>query len=327
MTSANKAATNRANAKNSTGPKTPGGKSRARRNSLRHGLASATLRNTSLLVQIELAKMICGEGATPLQYDLALTIAECAVMIQNVRAARVAAIERASAATPRAVLADTKQAHAKKLALGDDQATPVLHLIDATRNEHEGPSAPHIRDEVAALRGALPDLLRLDRYEGRAYSRQRRAIRRFLANSILNEAASAEGGPTTAQPPTPNVLEGPLATTISCWLPVNELIAVVWQNEPNFPRRADSSPADPGRLGTPPAPGRAAGSSLDEFRRKCRKRKRGPRPQIATVERGEASAYRLPETQDAGAPLPLGEMKKEKCAAARRFSGQRTLAV
>jgi hypothetical protein len=36
------------------------------------------------------------------------------------------------------------------------------------------------RDEFAALEEAAPDLIRLDRYERRAWSRQKRAIRDFM---------------------------------------------------------------------------------------------------------------------------------------------------
>jgi hypothetical protein len=41
------------------------------------------------------------------------------------------------------------------------------------------------RDEFAALEEAAPDLIRLDRYERRAWSRQKRAIRGFMNMKLL----------------------------------------------------------------------------------------------------------------------------------------------
>src|SRR5882724_5293518 len=57
--------------------------------------------------------------------------------------------------------------------------------------------------------------------------------------------------------------------------------------------RCGSQPR-PGRSGTPPAGhyDPAARSSLHGLRRKCRRRKRGPRPKIATVERRKARVLR-----------------------------------
>jgi hypothetical protein len=37
------------------------------------------------------------------------------------------------------------------------------------------------RDDYEALEAAVPDLIRLERYERRAWSRQKRAIREFVA--------------------------------------------------------------------------------------------------------------------------------------------------
>ena len=41
------------------------------------------------------------------------------------------------------------------------------------------------RDEFAALEEAAPDLIRLDRYERRAWSRQKRAIRDFMNMKLM----------------------------------------------------------------------------------------------------------------------------------------------
>jgi hypothetical protein len=52
------------------------------------------------------------------------------------------------------------------------------------------PNATNSLDEFAALGEAVPDLIRLDRYERRAYSRQKRAIRNFM-NMKLKRAIDA----------------------------------------------------------------------------------------------------------------------------------------
>jgi hypothetical protein len=95
MSSEKRVAANRQNARRSTGPRTARGISRSSRNALRHGLSAITLHNPAFSAQIErIAKLICGEGAKPKQYEQALIIAECQVIIFAVRAARLAAIKR-----------------------------------------------------------------------------------------------------------------------------------------------------------------------------------------------------------------------------------------
>ena len=53
------------------------------------------------------------------------------------------------------------------------------------------------RDEFAALEEAAPDLIRLDRYERRAWSRQKRAIRDFMKYEI--DARHRRSTPTASR--------------------------------------------------------------------------------------------------------------------------------
>jgi hypothetical protein len=95
MNSDKKIAANRINAKKSTGPKTSRGKSRASGNARRHGWAAVRKTNSALSVDVErMTKAICGDHATAAQYEQAVTIAECEILLLKLRAARVAAIER-----------------------------------------------------------------------------------------------------------------------------------------------------------------------------------------------------------------------------------------
>jgi hypothetical protein len=151
MTSELKVLANRQNAKKSTGPRTKTGKSRASRNAVRHGLERVDFGNPGYPAQVErLARAICPDASDPFRYEQALIIAESQMFLARVRAARIVAIERDSPAS-------------RVLQQGSDE------------------SAPQALDETERLSRALPDLLSLERYERRALSRRRRAIRRFDA--------------------------------------------------------------------------------------------------------------------------------------------------
>jgi hypothetical protein len=96
MTSETKRAANRRNAARSTGPRSAAGKTRASQNALRHGLASSLHQDAAARAEIErMAKLICGDGASGLKYELALVKAESEIVLRRVRMARVAIIERA----------------------------------------------------------------------------------------------------------------------------------------------------------------------------------------------------------------------------------------
>jgi len=145
MTSELKVLANRQNAKKSTGPRTKTGKSRASRNAVRHGLERVDFGNPGYPARVE---RLAADASDPFRYEQALIIAETQTFLARVRAARIAAIERDSPA--------------RLLGRGDE-------------------SAPQALDETERLSRALLDLLSLERYERRALSRRRRAIRRFDA--------------------------------------------------------------------------------------------------------------------------------------------------
>jgi hypothetical protein len=151
MTSARRIAANRENARKSTGPRTQRGKSRASRNAVRHGLAAVNIGDSGVSDQVQrLAKAICKDESDPFRYEQAVIIAETQILLGRVRAARIAAIEPARK--------------------GSAEAS------DAAKLERE-----ELRGDVECLTRALPELLNLERYERRALSRRRRAIRRLDA--------------------------------------------------------------------------------------------------------------------------------------------------
>ena len=72
-----------------------------------------------------------------------------------------------------------------------NEPTPIDNdVLDWARREIEACR----RDEHEALKAAAPDLVRLDRYECRAWSRQKRAIREFMKVKAAGEGSHS--GPT-----------------------------------------------------------------------------------------------------------------------------------
>ena len=166
MASERRQQANQNNAKRSTGPRTARGKLRTKHNAQRHGLAT---KQAALPEVQRMANAICGKGASRLQYEEALNVAESQFMLQAVRDARLATIKQMmiTSPTPKEQVADSGE----PLLEGEGQA-----------GSEEEPSEENI---VAAVVRALPELARYDRYERRALSRRRRAIRNFVAKSIL----------------------------------------------------------------------------------------------------------------------------------------------
>jgi hypothetical protein len=171
MSSERQRQANRNNARLSTGPRTSEGKLRARRNVLRHGLATKPTMSSHVE---RIARAICRESANQLQHEEARNIAESQLLVQTVRAARMAAVRRALVGSPA-----LKQ-----------------HVADAdelSQEDGQTPSQEGSRleiDDLIALQRALTEMSRYDRYERRALSRRQRAIRSFDATSILGVRAT-----------------------------------------------------------------------------------------------------------------------------------------
>jgi len=141
MLSDRKRAANRFNATRSTGPRTALGKLHTRRNAFRHGLAIGIVSSPALLEEIVwLAKIIDGDSGNPQRFEQAAIVAETEFDLIRIRAARVAILEQA-----------------------------------APRSTSSAPSVAFARDLVEIL----PQLLPINRYERRALSRRKRAIRQL----------------------------------------------------------------------------------------------------------------------------------------------------
>jgi hypothetical protein len=101
--------------------------------------------------------------------EQALIIAENEIMLQRVRAARVAAIEQ------------RLQDKHKKVEI-DRPVERNSAQMQARETTHDArqPEAIELKNEIAAMYDAMPELDRLERFERRAWLHRKRAICNFM---------------------------------------------------------------------------------------------------------------------------------------------------
>ncbi|MDI1343506.1 MAG: hypothetical protein PSV22_05310 [Pseudolabrys sp.] len=147
MISERKIRANRANARASTGPRTAGGKARASRNAKWHGLTLSVLADPSLAAELQNhATLIAGEAASA-----GLTESACRIAAAQVDLVRV------------------RQVRHRLLV-----ASEIEHDSDASSEPGSGP-----HQDRAVIPNLEKRLAALDRYERRAISRRKRAIREY----------------------------------------------------------------------------------------------------------------------------------------------------
>ena len=183
-------AANRRNARKSTGPRSSAAKKRASRNAYRHGLTLSLTSSPELAKRLDtLARKIAGGSKNEIVLEHARAAAQAELDLARVRQIKIALIKSVSAlgalGAPYDMLPVIKAYLYLELAL--EGKTP----------RGRPPKIPEPVDPLAtmptqepgrtaeAIRRALPELLKLDRYESRAAARRDRAIceitkRRFI---------------------------------------------------------------------------------------------------------------------------------------------------
>jgi hypothetical protein len=170
MTSERKIRANRANSRASTGPKTAHGSARGARNALRHGLNLSIYSDTALSEEAEaLAREIIGTDVDTERKEFARRIAEAQIDLRRVRHAR----HQFFSETLSDPDYESEAMKRKKLAtVAGCVSGPYAPMPDDVK-----PEGPH--KFATILSDKARQLLALDRYERRALSRRKFAIRAF----------------------------------------------------------------------------------------------------------------------------------------------------
>ena len=178
MISDRKLAANRRNAARSTGPRSAAGKRRIARNALRHGLAVSLSRLPEMSVEIErLARAIAPDKSNAAALYYARIAAAAQLDLMRVRSARVDLINHL--ARDRLIFAPlTNKLNWDLRSAARFHPNPKLAAAAEKSWQFLRPPIPDDPERmIVAFSRAVGDLVKYDRYERRALSRRKRALR------------------------------------------------------------------------------------------------------------------------------------------------------
>jgi len=176
LTSERKISANRANARASTGPQTTRGRTRAARNAVRHGLSLPVCSDRALSEEVEtLAREIAGPDANAETQELARRVAEAQIDLRRVRYARHQFLSDTLSQQYYDSLANIRMK--EKVLDAILRRNPLDISMETLKFMTSTPQGP---DKLAKfLSGETKKLLAMDRYERRALSRRKFAVRAF----------------------------------------------------------------------------------------------------------------------------------------------------
>jgi hypothetical protein len=192
MATERQVAANRRNAGRSTGPRSPGGKTRSGLNAYQHGLSSRLASHAFSKHVEELARQIAGDTTDILTLEYARAAAEAELERRRARAAQVVLIERASSLgglKPPRYFNSTMQ----------ECRWLIGHIKSVEREPDKLPEMPQLQNPpaampttepertVEAMSRILPELMNLAKYEARAARRRDRAIQALSNKTQFEE--------------------------------------------------------------------------------------------------------------------------------------------
>jgi hypothetical protein len=170
---------NRANPRNaqkSTGPKSAEGRRRVSANALRHGLAIPVTLDPQLAPEIErFARRLVGDDPSPERLEAARRVSEAQIDLTRIRRARVMLLGNSRARIRKPSVKELiRTLDICERGAEGEELTPEEEAFVLSLPRRDAP--PSLEEGLGVL---VPALERLDRYERRAMSRRKFAIRDF----------------------------------------------------------------------------------------------------------------------------------------------------